>query len=297
MQVVIWIFYLIRSKSSELTVSLFFGFLVVMGIFYYFWGRSNLIPSLFSNNRGHSMEQRVGYVFGKLDQPRIDVVGNLFQMSFNNINFFWRFKISRYLITLFFSSLFILDVKKIKLKGRTGSDILVFRKGTDKISVYLSFQLIFVLFIILCTPLVKILFNSYYYIFILPNLILFISYSLLRFLPKKIFLFSIILFTYASIVGDIDYLRSPHKTEFKKVAEYLMTTLGQGKSVAIMGGGDVCYAMNYYLKGNDGFNYNCVTGNGSEVKADILVSKEGYPESEKYKKVKDFHGLVLLERD
>lgn len=295
-QIIIWIPYLVNAKSPKLTVLMVSGFLLILGIFYFFWGKSNFIPSLFNNMRGYSIEQRVGYVFGKLEQPRIDVVGNLFRMSFNNIKIFWRFRTNRYLIVLLFISLFFLDVKKVELKRGRESIILAFKKGANKTSIYLSFPIIFTLFIILCTPLVEVVSNFYYYIFILPNLIFFIPYTLLRFLPRRIFLFLIIFFICVSIVGDIDYLGNPHKTEFKNVAQYLMSTMGKGQTVAMVEG-DVCYVMSYYLKGDNNLDYSCVAGIDSSVKADFFVSKDSYPESEKYKKVKNFYGLVLLKGD
>jgi len=238
LQTIIWGIFLILQKRTRLFLYLLLGIFLTFGIFFLLWGNSHLLPAIFSQERGYDIDQRVGYDFHSLREPRFSLESFCF-LVFNGISTLL-FNRSDGILNVLFSLVLILPVILL----------LIFfpnKKKEKKILTFLIFPIVITLFLAVFTSFGDLINNTYYFIFLIPYVTLFVGYLFSLFPFKKLGLLTFSIFIILSIFSDYAYLKNPHKTQLREVAEYLLDKTNS-RSRVYTPAGDILYVLSYYFQ-------------------------------------------------
>jgi len=286
LQGIIWGVFLFLQKRIHLFLWLSVGLFLILYVFLFSWGRSHLLPAIFSENRGYDINKRVGYDFqGLLSGARFSLTA-YHQLLFNNMVSFIP-NLDQRISNLFFMIIFVLPVLWVF--------IFFEQKQERKIILFLGLPILLTLFLALFTPFGILFNNTYYYIFLLPYTILFLSFLIFlgRFQGLKLTIF--LIFLISSLFSDYKYLINPHKTEFKKATEYLSNEANKDRKIYTIGC-DVGYVINYYFKlDKSDFDVKCSPLAYEELKkTDFLIVRNEDDFQPSFMELqKEFYGLSI----
>jgi uncharacterized membrane protein len=233
LQIVSWGIFFLPRKDRKKISHLLLGFLLTFGVFLFFWGRSNLLPAIFSPIKGYDIEKRVGYPLPALNQPRFSLKDFYF-FTFNGLPYVL-FPGSERALSIILSLFFVLPLVLLFFLNKKGREILLF----------LNFPILITIFLAVFTPF-GIFVNQYkYFIFLIPYITLLWGYlfSLIR-IKEKVLILGI--FLLMNFLSAFCYLSRPHLPQYKEAAKYLLGKTNENNRV--YSSWDISFVLEHYFQ-------------------------------------------------